>query len=307
MKILITGASGMLGKALLKALIDQPSLHVFTPTRQDLDYTHKEAVLNYFQQERFDFVYHLAAQVGGIAANIADPVGFFYNNMQINLNVIRAAHMTGVKQFINVGSSCMYPRNREILKEKDLLTGELEPTNEGYAISKISGMLYCKYLSQQFNLHYKTIIPCNLYGEHDHFDLEKAHLVPAIIRKIHDAKTRQDTAVTIWGDGEARREFMHVVDLVSGLMKALKDYDTMPMLMNMGLGHDYSINEYYTIAAKVMDYRGHFLHDLSKPAGMKQKLIDIARAQSWGWAPQMSIEEGIRRVYDYVQHHHIFD
>lgn len=307
MKILVTGATGMLGQALVEALSQQKSLQIFTPPRQFLDYTNKVAVLDYFKDQRFDFVYHLAAKVGGIAANIADPVGFFYDNMQINLNVIHAAHMCHVKHFINVGSSCMYPRNREILKEEDLLSGELEPTNEGYAISKISSMLYCKYLSQQFNLHYKTVVPCNLYGEHDHFDPVKAHLVPAIIRKIHEAKMRQDPNVTIWGDGEARREFMHVADLVSGLIKALKEYDSMPMLMNMGLGHDYSINEYYAIAAKVMGYKGQFIHDLNKPAGMKKKLVDIARAKSWGWMPQVSIDEGIQRVYHYVQQHQILD
>lgn len=307
MKILVTGASGMLGKALVKALSEQKSLQILTPSRKELDYADKQAVIDYFKTEHPDFVYHLAAKVGGIAANMADPVGFFYENMQINLNVIHAAHITGVKRFINVGSSCMYPRNREILKEEDLLTGELEPTNEGYAISKISSMLFCKYLNEQFTIQYKTVIPCNLYGEHDHFDLIKAHLVPAVIRKLHEAKIRGNDTVLIWGDGKARREFMHVADLVEGLLKGLTDYDTMPMLMNMGLGHDYSINEYYQIAAKVIGYTGKFQHDLTKPAGMQKKLVNIDRAKAWGWSAKVSIDEGITRVYNNAVAYKIFD
>lgn len=306
MKILVTGASGMLGRALVEKLLEQPAVSLLLPTRQELNYLDQQAVRDYFNRHQPDFVYHLAAKVGGIAANMADPVGFFYENMQINLNVIHAAHAAGVKQLVNVGSSCMYPRNREVLKEEDFLTGELEPTNEGYAISKIASVLFCKYLSEQDVVRYKTVIPCNLYGEHDHFDLVKAHLVPAVIRKLHEAKLGNKSKVVIWGDGQARREFMHVADLVSALIKALQDYEAMPMLMNLGLGYDYSINEYYEIAAKVIGYQGSFKHDLTKPAGMQKKMVNIDRAKKWGWSAKISIEDGISQVYNHAVKQQLF-
>jgi len=307
MKILVTGASGMLGKSLIESLSQCENLKILKPTRQELDLSNKNAVLAYFNLHKPNFVYHLAARVGGIAANMANPVEFFYDNSQINLNVIYAAYQTGVERFINVGSSCMYPCDRICLKEEDMLSGKLEPTNEGYAISKISSMLYCKYLSQQFNCHYKTVIPCNLYGEYDHFDLVNAHLVPAVLRKIHEAKISQFKTVSIWGDGDARREFMHVADLVSAFIMALENYDSMPMVINLGLGYDYTINEYYNIGAKVIGYDGQFVHDLSRPIGMKKKLLNVERAHAWGWSAKISIEAGMSRVYQHVLSHNVFE
>lgn len=297
LKILITGSTGLVGRALQNALSEQVLL---TPTRKELDCTDEHAVFRFFQKNKPDFVYHLSAKVGGIAANIADPVGFFYDNMRININVIRAAHMTGVKRFLYLGSSCMYPKDREILREEDLMTGILEPTNEGYAFSKIAGLLFCKYINTQFECHYKVIIPPNLYGEYDHFDLQRAHLVPSIIRKLHDAKIKNIPFVDIWGDGSARREFMYVGDLVLGLVKALYDYDSLPFVMNMGLGYDYSIDEYYQTAAKVINYQGNFHHDVSKPTGMQKKLLDVSKATAWGFSSSTSISEGINNVYQYA-------
>jgi GDP-L-fucose synthase len=296
MKILITGASGMVGRALVEALL-QEKHQLLTPSRVEMDCTNKAATLEYFKQHQPDFVYHLAAKVGGIQANVDDPVGFFYDNMQINLNVIHAALASKTKYLLNLGSSCMYPRNRELLREEDLMTGELEPTNDGYAMAKLAGMFFCKYIASEYKLFYKTMIPCNLYGEYDHFGTSRAHLIAAIIHKLHMAKTTAAPSVDIWGDGQARREFMHVADLVAALVKALKDYAAMPMIMNVGLGYDYSVNEYYQIAAKIINYTGQFTHDLSRPVGMQKKLVDIHKAKQWGWTPKISIEEGIARVY----------
>lgn len=296
-KILITGSTGLVGQALQNALSGHSLL---MPSRKELDYTDERAVVYFFQKNKPDFVYHLAAKVGGIAANIADPVSFFYDNMRINLNVIHAAQITGVEKFLYLGSSCMYPKDRDILREEDLMTGILEPTNEGYAFSKIAGLLFCKYINTQFGLNYKVIIPPNLYGEYDHFDLQRAHLVPSIIRKLHVAKITNASSVDIWGDGSARREFMYVGDLVLGLAKALNDYDTLPFVMNMGLGYDYSIDHYYQTAATVIQYQGGFHHDIDKPIGMQKKLLDVSKAKTWGFSASTPISDGIHNVYQYA-------
>jgi GDP-L-fucose synthase len=296
-KILITGASGLVGHALRGVLNGHELL---MPTHKEVDYTDQVATTAYFQKTKPDFVYHLSAKVGGIAANVADPSGFFYDNMIMNMNVIRAAYDAGVKKFLYLGSSCMYPKDRDILHEQDLMTGMLEPTNEGYAFSKLGGLLFCQYLSKQYGVHYKTIIPTNLYGEHDHFDLSRSHLIPAIIMKIHHAKTTGQPSIEIWGDGKARREFMYVGDLADALLKAFNDFDALPAVMNIGLGHDYSINEYYAMATHVMGYTGTFQHDLSKPVGMQRKLLDVSKAAAWGFVASTDIAEGILRVYAHV-------
>ncbi len=302
--ILITGASGMVGRALQAAF---PDHRLFLPTRAEVDFTDKVATLAYFEKIKPDFVYHLAAKVGGIAANIADPVGFFYENMEINLNVIRAAHQAGVKKLLYLGTSCMYPKDREVLKEKDILTGLLEPTNEGYAFSKLAGFLFCNYLNAQFHTQYKTIITSNLYGEHDHFDAKRSHLIPAIIKKIHDAKSSNQSSIEIWGDGEVRREFMYVGDLVNALVKAFNHFDSLPTVANVGLGYDYSVNEYYQFVADVLDYRGTFRHDIGKPVGMRKKLLDVTKATQWGFTATTSIKDGISRVYNHALAHHLLD
>ena len=297
LKILITGSTGLVGNALVSLLSDHTLL---TPSRTECDFTNQAATRAYFEKHKPHFVFHLAAKVGGIAANIADPISFFYDNMQININVIHAAQMTGVKKLLYLGSSCMYPKDRETLHENDLMTGLLEPTNEGYGFSKIAGLLFCKYINTQLGYSYKVFIPTNLYGEHDHFDLHRAHLVPAIIRKLHHAKINRTPTVEIWGDGKARREFMYVGDLVNAMRRALNEYDRLPFMMNIGLGYDYSVDDYYRIAAKAIGYEGKFFHDVSKPAGMQKKLLDVSQAKSLGFEGTTTIEDGIRKVYQYA-------
>jgi GDP-L-fucose synthase len=294
--ILVTGSTGMVGRSLIPAL-SVLGVEILAPTRKELDCENRAAVEKYFVEHKPVFVYHLAAKVGGISANIDDPTGFYFSNMQINLNVLSAAQKAGVKSLIYLGSSCMYPKDRELLKENDFLTGQLESTNEGYAFSKLAGMLHCKYMNQQYGLNYKVLVPSNLYGEHGTFDVNKSHLIPAVIRKVHEAKVSSSKSVEIWGDGTARREFMYVGDLVSALVKAYEDYNTLPFVMNLGLGHDYSVNEHYRVAAEVIGYRGEFTHDLNRPVGMKRKLVDATKAKTWGWEARVDISEGIRLVY----------
>ncbi len=213
--------------------------------------------------------------------------------------MIYGALKAGVPKLINLGSSCMYPKDREILHEDDLLTGKLEPTNEGYAIAKVSAALLCKYICAQHKLLYKTIVPTNLYGPYDNFDPVSSHLIPAIISKLHDAKTQQKNQVEIWGDGKARREFMYVDDLVEFIKLSIDKLEKSPETINVGLGRDYTINEYYQIAAKVIGYDGGFVHDVTKPAGMQRKLLDVSRAKQIGWQVKISLEDGINRTYQY--------
>jgi GDP-L-fucose synthase len=242
--------------------------------------------------------------VGGIQANIANPVDFLVTNTDIGRNVILSAYKAGVPQLINLASSCMYPRNApNPLSEELVLQGELEPTNEGYAIAKIFATRLCEYINIECqkkstsSVRYKTLIPCNLFGRHDKFETEHSHLIPAIIHKIHQAKLTGKTEVDIWGDGTARREFMYAGDLAGAVLQALQDFGKMPDVINIGLGHDHSINEYYAAAAHVIGWDGNFVHDITKPVGMKQKLVDISQQRRWGWMPSTSLQSGIEKTY----------
>lgn len=274
---------------------------LLAPARSELDLTDFRAVGAFFEKERPAAVIHAAGRVGGIQANMAHPVDFLVQNTDIGRNVILAARGAGVEHLINVASSCMYPREaHNPLTEDLLLKGELEPTNEGYALAKIFSTRLCEYIRRESpSLRYKTLIPCNLYGRHDKFAPEHSHLVPAIIHKMHLAKASGAETVEVWGDGSARREFMYAGDLAEATLRALVEIDSIPDEMNVGLGHDHSINDYYTIAAKVMGWEGHLVHDLTKPVGMKQKLVSIERQSAWGWSPKTTLEQGIGLAYRY--------
>lgn len=299
MKILITGASGMVGCNLL-AVSDFVEQHDFlTPTSKELNLLDQAAVNEYFNQHKPDMVIHLAAKVGGIQANINEPVEFLANNILMSTLVIKAALSVGVKKFINLGSSCMYPKDRELLIEDDLLTGSLEPTNEGYAIAKSAAAFLCRYISRQYSYHYKTIIPCNLYGPYDNFDLVTSHMVAAAIRKVHEAKVNQEESVVIWGNGEVRREILYAGDLADFIFLAVDNLERFPEIVNVGLGRDYTINEYYKIMANVIGFSGRFEHDLNKASGMQKKLMDHAKSRQLGWMPKTSIEEGVRKTYQF--------
>lgn len=299
MKIFVTGGRGMVGRHLIPALNKLSRVEVLAPTSAELNLLDKKAVDAFYANERPDCVIHLAAIVGGIQANMNEPVKFLVENSLMNMHVIHGAMEHGVKKLINIGSSCMYPKDKPILHEDDLLSDRIEPTNEGYGLSKICAARLCAYISKQHKLDYKTIVPTNLFGEYDNFDPIGSHLLPAIVRKLHRAKLEDEPVVEIWGDGEARREFMHASDLVSFILMALPKLNTLPEHINVGLGFDYSINDYYQIAAEVIGYTGAFKHDLSKPVGMRKKLLDVTKAHAMGWKAALSLEEGIEKTYQF--------
>lgn len=302
-RVILTGGSGMVGKNILEHKLAS-FFQILAPSRKELDLLDAKATQYFFYQTKPDFVIHAAGRVGGIQDNISNPVDFLVTNIDLGRNVIMAAYNSNVPRLINLASSCMYPRNAvNPLSEKLVLQGELEPTNEGYALSKIFSTRLCEYINYEKKIigksktRYKTLIPCNLYGRHDKFEPQHSHLIPAIIHKIHQAKKQGLENVDIWGDGTARREFMYASDLAHAILQALLDYDKLPNIMNIGIGHDYSINEYYITVADVIDWHGKFIHDLTKPIGMKQKLIDINLQLNWGWKPATSLKSGITSTY----------
>lgn len=300
LRVFVTGANGMVGHNIL----EHPATHAWemiTPGRTELNLENAAAVYAFMQETRPHVVIHSAGLVGGIQANISHPVDFLVRNVDIGRNVIMSAVQAGVTTLINLASSCMYPRNgSNPLKEEQILTGELEPTNEGYAIAKIYSTRLCQYLRKENpELHYKTIIPCNLYGRHDKFDPAHSHMIPAVIRKIHEAKNQGADTVEIWGDGLARREFMDAADLADAVVRHVTQGESAPDLMNIGLGHDYTINEYYAAIATTVGWQGCFVHDLNRPVGMRQKLVDTTRQNAWGWSSNISLEQGLARCYAY--------
>lgn len=308
MKILITGATGMVGKNIVCFLSTKPYV-LLTPSHKELNLLDRQSVQNYLLKHLPDMVIHCAGIVGGIQANMAHPVKFLVDNTQMGINIIFSSYEAGIKKLINMSSSCMYPRNaKNPLSEELILTGELEPTNEGYAIAKVTSTRLCEYICKENAIfQYKTVIPCNLYGKYDKFDPKHSHMIPAVIKKIYESTLIQSKTIEIWGDGSARREFMYVEDLADFIFYAIEHFDNMPQNINVGLGHDYTINEYYNIIAKVVGYKGKFVHDLSKPIGMKQKLIDDTKLKAFGWHYKTSLEEGILKTYHYYKQEVIHD
>lgn len=276
---------------------------VLAPRRTELDLLDIESLTSFLEKEQPDMIIHAAGIVGGIQANIAQPVKFLVDNMQMGLNVLTAAKNAGVKQFMNLSSSCMYPRNApNPLQEELILKGELEPTNEGYALAKVASTRLCEYINREDDQFlYKTVIPCNLYGRHDKFDPKHSHMIPAVIRKLFEAKNDNLKEIDIWGDGLARREFMYAGDLADFVFYAINNFEKMPQNINVGLGHDYTINEYYAEIAKVVGYQGEFVHDLTKPVGMKQKLIDDTKLKAFGWHYKTSLEDGLKQTFEYLK------
>ncbi|PKP45697.1 MAG: GDP-fucose synthetase [Bacteroidetes bacterium HGW-Bacteroidetes-12] len=297
--VLLFGASGMVGRN----LADYAPKHIqlLTPTSKEVNLFDFEQTKGYIKKHEPSLIIHSAGIVGGIQANIANPVKFLIQNTDIGRNLIWAAFESGVKKLLNLGSSCMYPKDAtNPLKEEYVLTGELEPTNEGYALAKIFSQRLCAYINRENNeFKYKTVIPCNLYGKYDKFSPDKSHMIPAVIRKIHEAKTSNSSSVEIWGDGNARREFMYAGDLAQMIWECVQNFEKIPDILNLGLGHDSTINEYYKTIAKVIDYKGQFSHDLTKPVGMKQKLVDITKQNTLRLMPNHTLEEGIKMTYDF--------
>ena len=298
MKILITGANGLVGHS----IVENPAMQVhklLTPSHGELELLDYGKVKSYLVKEQPDLIIHAAGKVGGIAANCKAPMEFLLTNMDMGRNIIYGAFETGVKKFINLGSSCMYPRNSEKpLTEDMVLKGELEPTNEGYALAKVMCARLCDYISRQHpEFQYKTLIPCNLYGRWDKFRTENAHMIPAVIHKLYMAKQNGLETVEIWGTGKARREFMYSGDLADCIAYSIDNFEKLPTYLNVGLGHDYTVDEYYEAIAKVVGYTGQFTHNTDKPEGMKRKLTDVANLNAFGWQSKISLIEGLQKTF----------
>jgi GDP-L-fucose synthase len=298
-KLLITGARGMLGSSIARMAASQTDVELILWDRSTVDLMDTNRVNEMMGAIKPDAIVHAAAKVGGIHANIAHPVEFLAQNQVMDSNVLMGALSHSVQNFVYVGSSCMYPRDyRQPLVESDIMAAPLEPTNEGYALAKISGSRLASYISREHGLNYKTIIPSNLYGPGDNFDSKSSHLVAACIAKVHAAKKSNTEAIEVWGDGLARREFTYVDDLSEWVVKALPEISRWPDVLNLGLGKDYSVNEFYAAAMDAAGYKVELVHDLSKPTGMHQKLMDSTLAISTcGWAPSTDIQVGMKNTY----------
>jgi GDP-L-fucose synthase len=300
--ILLFGGTGMVGHNLLD-LAAERSVEIVAPSHATVDLAHGKAVLAAIRRFEPSIVIHAAGRVGGIEANMRAPVAFLTDNWDMGRNVIMAAREAGIGRLINLGSSCMYPRDSpRPLREGDILAGPLEPTNEAYAIAKSAVQRLAAYVGEEDSrFRYKTLVPCNLYGRYDTFDPKRSHLAAAVIDKLHRATADRAKSVDIWGDGSARREFLYAGDLAEAILAAVDRFDTLPPVLNVGAGVDHSVNDYYRTAATVVGYTGDFRHDLSKPVGMKRKLMDVSLARDWGWTARTSLADGLARTYDFYR------
>lgn len=296
-RIFIAGHLGMVGSAICRRLAASGFKYLLTQTRAELDLRDRRAVRAWFENARPDIVVDAAARVGGIAANNAHPVEFYLENVTIQNNVIEAAADYGVRKLLFLGSSCIYPKHApQPIPESALLTGPLEPTNEAYALAKISGVRLCQYYARQYGKNFLSAMPTNLYGPGDNFNLETSHVLPALIRKFHEAKQAGAKSVVIWGSGTPRREFLHADDLADACVFLLENYDS-PELVNVGCGEDVTIRELAEMVGRVVGYDGELEFDRSRPDGTPRKLLDVGRLSGLGWRPRIGLEEGIRSTY----------
>ena len=272
---------------------------ISAPSSKEINLLDKSKILNWLAKNPTDLIIHCAGLVGGIQANINNQSGFLFNNLQMGINLIDAAYKSGIRNFINLGSSCIYPKNiSNEIDESMLLSGKLEETNEGYAIAKISVAKYCQFLSdKEFN--YKTIIPCNIYGKYDDFSETGSHMIPGVIARMHKAKINNENYIEIWGDGKARREFMYAEDLADAIWFCVKNIKQIPKFINVGIGEDFSIKDYYQTISQIVGFKGEFKFNRTKPVGMKRKLISSKKINQLGWMPKFSLNKGISCTYNY--------
>ena len=296
-KIYVAGHNGMVGRAIMRRLAADGFSNIVTRSHSELDLTRQADVEAFFSQEKPEYVFVAAAVVGGIMANIQGHAEFLLKNLQIECNVIDSAYKAGVKKLLFLGSSCIYPKEAaQPISESSLLTGPLEPTNEGYAIAKIAGLKLCEYLSRQHGASFVSVMPCNLYGYGDNFDLEKSHMLPALIRKFHDAKTSGADHVTVWGTGNVYRELLFVDDLAAACLLVMRDYSGAEFL-NVGYGEDFTIAEIARMVKDAVGFGGEIVYDTSKPDGMYRKIVDSGKIRALGWNPEVTLREGISRTY----------
>lgn len=300
-KIYIAGHRGMVGSALLRKLKAEGYQNFVLRTSKELDLKNQEAVQEFFRNEKPEYVFLAAAKVGGILANNIYRGEFLYDNLMIQNNVIHASYQYGVKKLMFLGSSCIYPKMApQPLKEDYLLTGPLEPTNEPYAIAKIAGIKLCDAYRHQYGCNFISVMPTNLYGPNDNYDLQSSHVLPALIRKIHEAKLNGDASVILWGTGKPRREFLHADDLADACYYLMENYDQ-EGLVNVGTGEDIEIGELALMIREVVGYTGSIEHDLSKPDGTPRKLMDVSKLHSFGWKHKINLREGLQMVYQEYQ------
>lgn len=298
-KIYVAGHNGMVGSAILRALQRQDYNNLLFRTSSELDLKNQQAVETFFNVEKPDYVFLAAAKVGGIGANIERPAEFLYDNILINSNVIHAAYKNKVKKLLFLGSSCIYPRlSKQPMKEDYLLDGKLEPTNEGYALGKIIGIKLCEYYNKQYGTNYISAMPPNLYGENDNFDPKHSHVIAALIRKFHEAKTNENKEVIIWGTGSARREFLYVDDAAEACLFLMDNY-TSSKHINIGSSEDISILNLAKLVGNTIGFKGSILKDTTKPDGMPRKLMDSSEILNLGWHPNLTLKEGIEKTYEY--------
>jgi GDP-L-fucose synthase len=310
--IFVAGHAGMVGSAIIRQLEKEPSNKILTVTRNELDLVNQQAVNDYFTQHVIDQVYLAAAKVGGIHANNEFPAEFIYQNLMIEANIIHAAHQNDVQKLLFLGSSCIYPKLAEQpMQENALLTGVLESTNEPYAIAKIAGIKLCESYNRQYGRDYRSVMPTNLYGENDNFHPENSHVIPALIRRFHEAKIKNAPVVSAWGSGKPMREFLHVDDMaeasifVMNLDDTVYQKETLPMLshINVGSGVDCTIRELVETVAKVVGFKGQIEFDVSKPDGTPRKLMDVSRLEQLGWKATTSLEDGLNKTYQWFLLH----
>jgi GDP-L-fucose synthase len=298
-KIFVAGHRGLVGSALVRKLQQEGFVNLITRDRAQLDLRNEAGVDRFFAEEKPAFVVFAAAKVGGIKANNDLPVEFLLDNLQIQNNVIRAAHEAGVRKLLFLGSSCIYPKHApQPIPEAALLTGELEPTNEAYAIAKIAGIKLCQAYAREYGKNFISAMPTNLYGPNDNFDLLSSHVLPALLRKAYTAKKNGDRELVVWGSGIPRREFLHVDDLASACVFLLEKYD-IPEIINVGCGEDISIRELAELICEVVGFRGDLTWDSTKPDGTPRKLLDVSKLHALGWRHSIGLREGIARTYEW--------
>ena len=298
-KIYIAGHHGLVGSAIVRKLKDSGYEDLVFRTYEELDLERQERVEAFFHQERPEYVFLAAAKVGGIWANSTFPAEFIYNNLAIETNVVHASYLYDVKKLLFLGSSCIYPKHcPQPMREEYLLSGYLEPTNEPYAVAKIAGIKICQAYNRQYGTRYISVMPTNLYGPGDNFDLKTSHVLPALIRKFHEAKIRGDKSVEVWGTGTPRREFLYVDDLADACLYLMNNYDENDII-NVGVGKDQPIRDLAEMVGEVVGYTGDLRFDNTKPDGTPLKLLDVSKLTALGWRADTPLEEGIRRAYQW--------
>lgn len=300
-KIYIAGHNGLVGSAIKRNLEKQGFENLIYKTREELDLMDEKAVQKFFEEEKPEYVFLAAAKVGGIVANRDFPADFIYQNLKIQNNIIYQAHKSKVKKLLFLGSSCIYPREcPQPIKEEYLLTGELEKTNEAYAIAKIAGIKMCQSFNKQYGTKFISVMPTNLYGPNDNFDLKTSHVLPALIRKFHEAKIENKSQVEIWGTGKAKREFLHVDELAEACVFLMGNYED-DDIVNIGTGEDLSIADLADTIKRVVGYQGKTVYDTSKPDGTPRKLLDVSKINNLGWKHKIDLETGIKKTYEWYK------